>query len=111
MSKNKLIWYSIDKKQPPIDGTSFLSAYKYIDGWVYTQAKFSSFHPNAKGKECFRDSVGHKIQFSHWTYMPNSPGGEPRPAKIKITNIRRGKIVPPDEDDLLIDIGEPEERK
>jgi len=73
MEKNKVRWFSVVEKEPLRDGTCFLSAYKYVGGWVYTQTKFGTFHPNAKGDSCFRDVVGHKVTFTHWAFIPNSP--------------------------------------
>jgi len=73
------LWYSVEDKAPPKDGSDFLSACKYCDRWVYTQTKFGTFHPNAPGKPCYRDAVGHKVKFSHWMKKPEPPlmkGGE-----------------------------------
>jgi len=67
-------WINVDDKEPPKDGTKILvcNTIRY-----YPQvAVWASYHPNAKGKECFRtdDIGGDKIEFfTHWMQLPEEP--------------------------------------
>lgn len=40
-----------------------------------TTASWRPYHPNAKGKECWRDSNGNKISPTHWMPLPADPAG------------------------------------
>jgi len=67
-------WISVKDRLPSKDGTWFLCAHKYVTEWVYTQVRYGSYHPNAKGKECFRDISGHKVNaFLYWQPLSEPP--------------------------------------
>jgi hypothetical protein len=68
------MWNKTTEKSPPKDGTFFICAHQHYTVWVYTQIKFGTYHPNAKGKPCFRDTVGNKVgDFSYWMEMIPPP--------------------------------------
>lgn len=62
----------------PKDGTPILAC---LGGECYTghgflpvSVRWTSFHPNAKGKECWRDSRGYKIDLiEFWMDLPPAP--------------------------------------
>lgn len=69
-------WISVNDEEPPQDGSYFFTAYKYSTGWVYEQCFYGTYHPNAKGKECYRNIQGNKTKFTHWRPLPSAPGSE-----------------------------------
>lgn len=38
-------------------------------------ASWRPYHPNAKGKECWRDAHGHKLEPKFWMPVPPDPSG------------------------------------
>jgi hypothetical protein len=38
-----------------------------------TTASWRAYHPNAKGKECWRDVNGNKVHPTHWMPLPIDP--------------------------------------
>jgi len=59
---------------PPMDG-SFVQVCNIGGHYTYapTSARWGTYHPNAKGKECWRDASGVKISFTHWRPLPAPP--------------------------------------
>jgi hypothetical protein len=61
----------------PRDGTPILVCYapQYTsNGFLPVAVRWRSFHPNAKGKELFRDSSGTKVEHvTHWMPLPEPP--------------------------------------
>ncbi|UOF77900.1 hypothetical protein [Caudoviricetes sp.] len=72
------MWQPIETA--PKDGTAILvcNAPLYDEnGFLPVAVRWRSYHPNAKGKEMFRDMVGTKIEFAtHWMPLPEPPKGE-----------------------------------
>lgn len=64
----------------PKDGTPILACYgnHYVtNGFLPVAVKWGTYHPNAKGNECFRDCRGHKIEtITHWMPLPEPPTTE-----------------------------------
>lgn len=66
----------------PRDGTTVLVCW-HRDAHIWEPARgprcarWDSYHPNAKGKACWRDIHGHKLgEPTHWCPMPALPGDE-----------------------------------
>jgi hypothetical protein len=63
----------------PKDGTLLLICsgdyLKQSNGYP-TTASWRAYHPNAKGKECWRDTNGYKIHPTHWMDLPVVPKAE-----------------------------------
>lgn len=61
----------------PKDGTAILVCYANnydTNGFLPVAVRWRAFHPNAAGKEEFRDSRGHKIiAITHWMPLPDPP--------------------------------------
>lgn len=65
-------WHPISTA--PKDGTWILAGYLKDGAIRPLSVSWRSFHPNAKGKEQFRDQNGHKInRLSHWMPIPEPP--------------------------------------
>lgn len=64
----------------PRDGTPILVCYgpRYdSNGFLPVAVRWRTFHPNAKGKEAFRNSAGCKVErATHWMPLPEPPEGE-----------------------------------
>jgi hypothetical protein len=61
----------------PRDGTPIIVCYAphyTSNGFLPVAVRWRSFHPNAKGKELFRDSAGAKVEHvTHWMPLPEPP--------------------------------------
>lgn len=61
----------------PKDGTPILVCYapQYTsNGFLPVAVRWRTYHPNAKGKEEFRDSSGVKVRaITHWMPLPEPP--------------------------------------
>jgi hypothetical protein len=70
-------WQSIDTA--PMDGSPILVCYapQYTsNGFLPVAVRCRNYHPNAKGKEEFRDSSGNKVRaITHWMHLPEPPKG------------------------------------
>lgn len=73
--KEKMGWQPIETA--PKDGTAILVCFADhydTNGFLPVAVRWRSYHPNAKGKECFRDSSGVKVTvITHWMPLPNPP--------------------------------------
>jgi len=58
----------------PKDGTKILACY-VTENSEYNPitVKWRCYHPNAKGKECWRDSMSDKVIVTHWMPLPKPP--------------------------------------
>jgi hypothetical protein len=69
-------WIEIKEgcEMPPTDGKSVLVCriWGHIT-YAPTSAHYGTYHPNAKGKETWRDASGVKIDFTHWRPLPAPP--------------------------------------
>ena len=60
----------------PRDGTPILVCNALYDqnGFLPQAVRWRTYHPNAAGEECFRDSKGHKVErIAFWMPLPASP--------------------------------------
>lgn len=61
----------------PKDGTAILvcfSPHYETNGFLPIAVRWRTFHPNAEGKETFRDHAGHKVdRITHWMPLPPPP--------------------------------------
>jgi hypothetical protein len=79
-------WMPIDTA--PKDGTLLLicSGNYYERDFpvgVPTTASWRAYHPNAKGKECWRDINGNKLSPTHWMHLPPDPSGSKREKELR----------------------------
>jgi hypothetical protein len=67
-------WLHVDGTPPPEDG-HFILVCKIWGHFPYApiSARFGTYHPNAKGKETWRDPSGVKIDFTHWKELDPKP--------------------------------------
>lgn len=71
-------WMDVSITPPPEDGTPIsVCGGDWNQPWKLHLApmtvRFGSYHPNAKGKECFRTTAGVKTFFTHWMHLPSPP--------------------------------------
>jgi hypothetical protein len=63
------LWQPIETA--PTDGTVILAVGSVIPKYFPITVSYRSFHQNAKGKECFRDVNGYKVDYiDYWTPLP-----------------------------------------
>lgn len=69
-------WLPIDSA--PLDGSPMLVCYapQYdTNGFLPVAVRWRNYHPNAQGKEAFRQSNGNKVEvMTHWQPLPPPPG-------------------------------------
>jgi len=68
-------WKTMDSA--PRDGTPILACYapQYVsNGFLPVAVRWRNYHPNAEGKEAFRDHTGAKCEhLTHWMPLPSPP--------------------------------------
>lgn len=68
-------WLPIDSA--PRDGTAILAcvgAHYTTNGFLPVAVRWRCYHPNARGKESFRDHTGAKCDhLTHWLPLPPPP--------------------------------------
>jgi hypothetical protein len=67
-------WIDVKQELPTTDGR-FVLVCRIFGHISYApgSARWATYHPNAKGKEAWRDASGVKIDFTHWQPLPAPP--------------------------------------
>lgn len=72
---NQLNWQPIETA-PKGEDVWIIVVSKNAPMWYMTVVSWRAYHPNAKGKLCWRDPAGIKVdenRVTHWAPLPDGP--------------------------------------